>query len=294
MIDLAFHIITGALTGLLFALISMGFVIIYRSARVFNLAQGEVVMVGAFLLWTASQHWNWPIWLSVVFALTASMILGLLIERIILRPLIGEDLFALIMVTIGLMVFVRGFALVIWGGSIHFIPPIFPFAGFKLGPFILDRGLVIGGITTIILAVLVSWFFSRTRTGMAMSAVAEDHQIALSLGLSVKRSIAAAWAVSGALCTAVAIFFLSGKGMSFLVSDIGLAALPVAILAGLESISGLVLAGLIIGVSIGVAEYLLDPIFQGGVASIFPYVIMLIVLLIRPSGLFGWKTIERI
>jgi branched-chain amino acid transport system permease protein len=294
MINLASNIITGALTGLLFALISMGFVIIYRSARVFNIAQGEIVMMGAFFLWTASQAWNWPIWLSIVFALTCSFALGLFVERIILRPLIGEDLFALIMITIGLMVFMRGLALVVWGGSIHFIPPIFPLAGMKIGPFILDRGLVIGGVSTIFIGFLVSWFFNRTRTGMAMSAVAEDHQIALSLGLSVKKSVALAWAASGVLCTLAAIFFLSGKGMSFLVADIGLAALPVAILAGLESITGLILAGLIIGVSIGVAEFFLDPIFEGGVTSTFPYVIMLIVLLIRPSGLFGWKTIERI
>jgi branched-chain amino acid transport system permease protein len=294
MINLASNIITGAMTGLLYALISMGFVIIYRSARVFNIAQGEIVMMGAFFLWMVSQAWNWPIWFSVIFAIIFSMVLGLLVERFILLPLIGEDLFALIMVTIGLMVFMRGLALVIWGGSIHFIPPIFPVVGFKIGPFILDRGLVIGGISTIIIGFLISWFFNRTGAGMAMSAVAEDHQIALSLGLSVKKSVAIAWAASGGLCTLAGIFFLSGKGMSFLVADIGLAALPVAILAGLESITGLVLAGLIIGVSLGLAEFFLDPIFEGGVTSIFPYVIMLVVLLIRPSGLFGWKTIERI
>ena len=127
-----------------------------------------------------------------------------------------------------------------------------------------------------------------------MTAVAEDHQIALSLGLNVKRSIAIAWAISGVLCTMAATIFLSGKGMTFMVSDIGLAALPVALLAGLESVGGLVLAGAFIGISMGVAEHFLDPIFQGGVGAVFPFIVMIIVLLIRPSGLFGWKTIERI
>jgi len=144
------------------------------------------------------------------------------------------------------------------------------------------------------MAILFSWFFNHTRIGMEMTAVAEDHQIALSLGLTVKRSIAAAWAISGVLCTLAAIIFVGGKGMTFLVGDIGLAALPVALLAGLESIGGLILAGLIVGISMGVAEFFLDPVFEGGVAAVFPFVIMIIVLLIRPSGLFGWKTIERI
>lgn len=294
MIDLFSHVISGALVGLLYALIAMGFVIIYRSARVFNLAQGEIVVVGAFFIWTCAMYLELPMWLSIVLAFIGSLFLGLIIERVILRPLVGEELFALIMVTIGLMVFLRGLSLVIWGAEVHFIPSVFPMKGVKLGPFVLDRGLVIGAGMTVVVAFLFSWFFNRTRMGMEMTAVAEDHQIALSLGLNVKRSIAIAWAMSGVLCTLAAVVFLSGKGMTFLVADIGLAALPVALLAGLESIGGLVLAGLLIGVSMGVAEYFLDPIFQGGVAAVFPFAVMILILLIRPSGLFGWKTIERI
>lgn len=294
MISLLSHIISGALTGLLFALIAMGFVIIYRSGRIFNFAQGEVVVVGAFLIWSFAQYFGLPLWLSVVLAFAVSAILGLLVERLILRPLVGEELFALVMVTIGLLVFLRGAVLVVWGADVYFIPVIFPMAGIKVGPLMLDRGLVYGGGLTILIAVLFSWFFNHTRMGLEMTAVAEDHQIALSLGLKVKRSIAASWAISGVLCTLAAIIFVGGKGMTFMVGDIGLAALPVALLAGLESIGGLILAGLLIGISMGLAEHFLDPVFQGGVGAVFPFVIMIIVLLIRPSGLFGWKTIERI
>ncbi|MDY6878615.1 MAG: branched-chain amino acid ABC transporter permease [Desulfatiglans sp.] len=294
MISLLSHVISGALVGLLYALIAMGFVIIYRSARVFNLAQGEIVVVGAFLIWSFAMHFELPMWLSLVLAFGGSFLLGLIIERTILRPLVGEELFALIMVTIGLMVFLRGLSLVIWGAEVHFIPPVFSMKGVKLGPFMLDRGLVAGAVLTVVAAAFFSWFFNRTRMGMEMTAVAEDHQIALSLGLNVKKSIAIAWALSGVLCTLAAVVFLSGKGMTFLVGDIGLAALPVALLAGLESIGGLVLAGLLIGIAMGVAEHFLDPIFQGGVAAIFPFAVMIVILLIRPSGLFGWKTIERI
>lgn len=294
MSSLLSHLISGALIGLLYALIAMGFVIIYRAGRVFNFAQGEVVVISAFLIWTFVQPWGLPMWVSLLLSFSVSFLIGLAIERIILRPLVGEELFSLVMVTIGLLVFIRGLVLVIWGADVHFIPPAFSMKGVKLGPIMLDRGLVYGGILTILMAIVFSWFFNRTRTGMEMTAVAEDHQIALSLGLKVKRSIAAAWGISGVLCTMAAVIFVGGKGMTFVIGDIGMAALPVALLAGLESIGGLILAGLIIGVSQGLAEHFLDPMFQGGVGEVFPFVIMIIILLIRPTGLFGWKTIERI
>ena len=294
MINLLYHVIIGALVGLLYALIAMGFVIIYRCAKVLNLAQGEIVMVGAFLVWSFAHYFGLPLWLSLGLAFLVSLVLGLVAERLIFRPLVGEELFALVMVTVGLLIFIRGFVLIIWSAEVHFFPIVFPMAGIKIGPFMLDRGLVIGGGITILLAAMVSWFFNHTRMGLEMTAVAEDHQIALSLGLTVRRSTAIAWAISGVLSTLAAIIFLSGKGMTFQVANIGLAALPVALFAGMESVGGLILAGLIIGISMGVAEHFLDPIFEGGVAAVFPFVIMIIVLLVRPSGLFGWRTIERV
>ena len=294
MLSLLSYVANGALTGLLYALIAMSFVIIYRSARVFNFAQGEIVIVGAFLVWTFMSALNLPVWVSVPLALLVSMLLGVLIERLILRPLVGEDLFAFVMVTIGLLIFIRGVVLVAWGPEIRFFPMVLPMAAVKVGPLVFDRALVIGGAATLVIAAIASWFFNHTQLGLEMTAVAEDHQTALSLGISVKRSIAVSWAISGLLSTAAAIVFLNGKGMTFLASDIGFAALPVALLAGLESIGGVVLGGLIVGIAVGLAAYFLDPVFGGGVAAVFPFVIMVIILLIRPTGLFGWKTIERI
>lgn len=292
--DFLGYVASGALTGLLFALIAMSFVIIYRAARVFNFAQGEIVIVGAFLVWTFMSALDMPWWLGVPAALLSSLVLGLLIERLILRPLVGEGLFAFVMVTIGLLIFMRGVVLVIWGPEIRFFPVVLPMDAIRVGPLVLDRALTIGGGLTLVIAAVASWFFNHTQTGLAMSAVAEDHQTALSLGISVKRSIAVAWGISGVLSTIAAIVFLNGKGMTFLASDIGLSALPVALLAGLESIGGVVLGGLIVGIALGVAAYFLDPIFGGGVAAVFPFVIMIVILLVRPTGLFGWKTIERI
>lgn len=288
------YLVNGALAGLLYALIAMSFVIIYRSARVFNFAQGEIVVVGAFLVWTFMSALDFPVWLSVPLALLASLLLGVLIERLVLRPLVGEELFAFVMVTIGLLIFIRGVVLVAWGPEVRFFPAVLPMAAIRIGELVFDRALVIGGVVTLVVAAAASWFFNRTQMGLEMTAVAEDHQTALSLGISVKRSIAVAWGISGLLSTIAAIVFLNGKGMTFMASDIGFAALPVALLAGLESIGGVVLGGLIVGVAVGLAAYFLDPVFQGGVATVFPFVIMVIILLIRPTGLFGWKTIERI
>lgn len=288
------YVVNGALAGLLYALIAMSFVIIYRSARVFNFAQGEIVVVGAFLVWTFMSALDLPVWVSVPLALLASMLLGVLIERLVLRPLVGEELFAFVMVTIGLLIFIRGVVLVAWGPEIRFFPAVLPMAAIRIGELVFDRALVIGGAVTLLVAAAASWFFNRTQMGLEMTAVAEDHQTALSLGISVKRSIALAWGISGLLSTIAAIVFLNGKGMTFLASDIGFAALPVALLAGLESIGGVVLGGLIVGVAVGLAAYFLDPVFEGGVAAVFPFVIMVLILLIRPTGLFGWKTIERI
>lgn len=288
------YTINGALTGLLYALIAMSFVIIYRSARVFNFAQGELIVVGAFLIWTYMAQFDLDWWVAIPLALVSSLVLGLAVERIILRPLVGEDLFSFVMVTIGLLILIRGVVLVTWGPEVRFFPAILPVAAIRVGSIVIDQALLYGGALTVLIAVLASWFFNRTQAGLEMSAVAEDHETALSLGISVRRSIAVAWGASGMLSTIAAIVFLNGKGMTFLASDIGFAALPVALLAGLESIGGVVLGGLIVGVASGLAAYFLDPVFDGGVAAVFPFLIMVVILLVRPTGLFGWKTIERI
>lgn len=288
------YTINGALTGLLYALIAMSFVIIYRAARVFNFAQGELIVVGAFLIWTYMAQFDLDWWIAIPLALVSSLVLGLVVERLVLRPLVGEDLFSFVMVTIGLLILIRGVVLVTWGPEVRFFPAILPVVAIRLGSIVIDQALLYGGALTVLIAILTSWFFNRTQAGLEMSAVAEDHETALSLGISVRRSIAIAWAISAMLSTIAAIVFLNGKGMTFLASDIGFAALPVALLAGLESIGGVVLGGLIVGVASGLAAYFLDPVFDGGVAAVFPFLIMIVILLVRPTGLFGWKTIERI
>lgn len=295
MTDLISNTVNGALLGLLYALVAMGFVVIYRASRVFNFAQGEFVVIGGFLVWWFTLDLGFPIWAGILLALLSAAVFGLLIERLFFRRLIGESVFAMVMVTIALLILLRGVVLVLWGPQVRPFPPIFPTEPLiVMGDVFIDRALLFGGIITIFLALFMNWFFTRTRHGLKMSAVAEDHQIAMSMGISVRRSVALAWVLGSVLSAIGAMVFLSGKSLTFLASDIGLAALPVALLAGVESVGGLIPAGLIVGIATGLASGYLDPIVGGSVGVVFPYLIMLIILFIRPTGLYGWETIERV
>jgi branched-chain amino acid transport system permease protein len=293
-IDFFEYLINGLLVGLLYALIAMGFIVIYRASKVFNFAQGELVVVGGFLVWWFTIDLGLPLWASLPLSFAAAAVFGIIIERVFFSRLVGESVFAMVMVTIGLLILLRGVVLVAWGPNVRPFPIVFAQPPVMLGDILVPRGLLFGGIFTVVAALGLSWFFNRTRPGLRMTAVAEDHQIALSMGISVKQSIAIAWALGAVLSTAGAIIFLSGKSLNFLVSEIGFAAVPVAILAGLESIAGLLLAGLIVGAVQGLAMGYLDPWVGAAVGSVLPFVIMLLILFVRPTGLFGWKTIERV
>ncbi len=287
-------VINGALIGLLYALVAMGFVVIYRASKVFNFAQGELVILGGFIVWYTTFQLGFNLYISIPLSLLASALAGYLIERIFLTRLIGEAVFSMVMVTIGLLILLRGVVLIFFGPAVRPFPVIFPLRPLFIGDILIPMNLLIGGGITIVIAVGLSLFFNRTRSGLRMTAVAEDHIVASSMGISVKGSIAFAWVIGAILSTIGAMIFLSGKSLTFLASDIGFVALPVALLAGLESIGGLILAGIIVGVAQSLATAYLDPLVGGAVGSVIPYVIMLVILLIRPTGLFGWRTIERV
>lgn len=294
MIEFLNYLINGALIGLLYALIAMGFVVIYRASKVFNFAQGELVVFGGFLVWWMIMELGLPMWAGLPLAFAAAVAFGLLIERLFFSRLVGESVFSMVMVTIGLLILIRGVILVAFGPQVRPFPIVFPLAPIMVGDLLIPRSLLYGGLLTIVIGFGLSWFFNKTRAGLRMTAVAEDHQVAMSMGISVRRSVAFAWALGSVLSTLGAIVYLSGKSLNLLTSEIGMAALPVALLAGLESIGGLLLAGLLVGIVQGLAMAYLDPLVGGAVGSVLPFIIMLLVLLIRPTGMFGWKTIERV
>ena len=288
------YALNGALLGLLYALVAMGFVVIYRASKVFNMAVGEMLVLGAFLVWWAIASRGMHPAVGLAAALAISVLVGLAIERLLFRRLIGESVFSMIMVTIGLLILMRGLVLVIWGPQERAFPALIPLNPLIVGEMIVPRPLLAAGVLAVLFAFGLHWFFNRSRAGLAMSAVAEDHQIALSMGISVRRSIAFAWALGGVMSVVASVGYLSGKSLTFLSSEVGFASLPVALLAGLESLRGLLLAGLIVGIVQGLTAAYVDPLIGGNAASVVPYIFMLGVLIVRPTGMFGWRRIERV
>lgn len=294
MTDLLNYVVNGILLGELYALLALGFVVIYRASKVFNFAQGELMLVGAFTVWTLTLGAGLPTAVAIPLAFVCSIAYGFIIERLFFARLIGESVFSMVMVTIGLVILIRGLILVIWGSAERQFPALLPVAPIIAGDFIFPTSLVIGAGFTATLAVGLWWFFNRSRFGLTLTAVAEDPKTAIAMGISVTRATTLAWMLGAAISTVGAIVYLNGRTLSLVSAEIGLAALPVALFAGLESILGLLLAGAIMGILQTLVAAYVDPHIGGAASSIVPYVFMLLMLFIRPTGLFGWRSIERV
>lgn len=292
--DFVNYAVNGILLGQLYALVAMGFVVIYRASKVFNFAQGEMVLLGGFLVWTFAVQFGFSPIAALGMALLAGIAVGWGIERVFFSRLVGQSVFAMVMVTVGLIVLLRGLMLVIWGAQERQFPAILPLQPVIIGQLILPTSLLAGGVCALVAAAALWWFFNHSRAGLALSAVSEDHEVAQSLGISVNVAIAVAWMLGSALSVLGASIYLSGKTLTFGASEIGFAALPLALLAGLESIGGLLLAGMLIGLVQGLTAAYVDTKFGGNVSVVVPYLFMLVVLLVRPTGFFGWTRIERV
>lgn len=294
MINFVNYAVNGILLGQLYALIAMGFVVIYRASKVFNFAQGEMVLLGGFLVWSFAFGLGVSPLSALGLAILAGVLLGALIERLLFSRLVGQSVFAMVMVTVGLIVLLRGLMQMIWGAQEKPFPAILPRQPVIIGDLIFPTALLAGGACALLAAAALWQFFNHSRMGLALSAVSEDHEVAQSLGISVNRAIAVAWMLGSGLSVLGAAIYLSGKTLTFAASEIGFAALPIALLAGLESIGGLLLAGLIIGLIQGLTAAYVDTKIGGNASIIVPYLCMLLVLLVRPTGLFGWTRIERV
>ena len=288
------YALNGILLGELYALVAMGFVVIYRASKVFNFAQGEMVLLGGLLVWTFTMGMGLPVWLGLACAIVASLVTGFCIERLFFSRLVGESVFTMVMVTVGLVVLIRGAILVVWGAQERQFPALLPREPLIIGGLIFPSSLLAGGACALVAAVALSWFFNRSRAGLALSAVSEDHEVAQSLGISVRRSVTVAWMLGSLLSLLGAAIYLSGKTLTVNASEIGFSALPLALLAGLESIGGLLLAGALIGLVQGLTAAYVDPRLGVHVSAVVPYIFMLFVLFVRPTGMFGWRRIERV
>jgi len=285
-------LVDGTLTGLVYGLVALAFVVIYRASRIVNLAQGQLVLLGAYL--TGSLMAGLPLPLALALALVLSVLAGVFIERLVFRPLIGQPVFSIVMASIGLLILLQGVVQLVWGAQTRPFAQIFPEGAWRLDALVVNKRLVIGAAITLAAVESMRLFFMKTRVGLRLAAVAEDHFVALSLGVSVKGATRIAWALGALLSTTAAMILLSGNVLGLQAGDIGLRALPVALLGGLESPRGAVVGGVIVGVGEAFAARYLDPLTGGAMSQIFPFMLMIVVLLVRPQGLFGWKVIERL
>ena len=287
-------LINGTLTGAVYGVVALSFVVIYRASKIVNLAQGQVIMVSAFFVWFFVQKMEMPLWAGLPLSLVASVCMGAVVERIVFRRLIGQPVFSVVMASIGLLILLQGAVQLIFGAQTRPFPQVLPDGAWKIGDILLNKSLLIGALLTFLLTELLNLFFTRTSAGLRLAAVAEDHVTAMSLGISVRNATAIAWMMGVTLSLIAAIILLSGKVLGLQAAEIGLRALPVALLGGLESVRGASLAGILIGIGEALASRYIDPHTAGAASMVFPYLLMVFLLLFRPQGFFGWKRIERL
>jgi branched-chain amino acid transport system permease protein len=288
-------LITGVAVGSVYALMALGFVLIFKASSVVNFGPGELVLFGAYVSWATILQMHLPLYVALPLTLVTSVALGLIIERGVLRPLIGEPLISVIMVTFGFASVIRGVLNMVWGSDTRPFPALFSSEPFHLGPVPVSPVHLWSFVMVVILLAAFSVFFKYSLTGMAMRATADNQQVALSLGVSVKGIFALSWCIATVVSTLGGIILGSVRGgVDFSLAELGLKVFPVVILGGLDSVMGAIVGGVLIGVFENLSGGYLDPIFGGGVKEVAPFAILVLILMLRPYGLFGKVEIERV
>jgi len=282
----------GLLSGVMYALVAIGFVLIYKTSGVLNFAQGAMVLFAA-LTFVSLTEMGLPFVAALAITLAAMTLLGITVERTVLRPLANRSPMTLFMATLGLSYILEGLAQLLWGTQVHRLDLGISNDPFEVGGiFISTFDLVAAGIAGVMVAVLTS-FFRFTRTGLAFRAVADDQFAALAVGLRLDRIWIAVWTAAGVVALVAGLLWGARLGVQFSLSLVVLKALPVLVLGGFDSVLGAIVAGLLIGMTEKLAEVYLGPFVGGGIEGWFAYAVALVVLLVRPSGLFGQKLVER-
>jgi branched-chain amino acid transport system permease protein len=286
-------LIGGLLAGVMYSLVAIGFVLIYKASGVFNFAQGAMVLFAA-LTFVSLVERGIPFWLAFVICLAVMVLLALLVERIVLRPLVNRPPIILFMATLGLSYVIEGFAQSLWGAQVHGLELGISDEPLEIKGMLLSQFDLFASATAALLVVVLSVLFNKTRVGLSLRAVADDPLAALAVGVKLPRIWALVWSVAGFVGLVAGLLWGARLGVQFSLSLIVLKALPVLIIGGFSSISGAIIGGLIIGASEKLAEVYLGPLIGGGLENWFPYVLALLFLLVRPAGLFGERAIERV
>jgi branched-chain amino acid transport system permease protein len=289
----------------LYSLVALGFVLIYKASGVFNFAQGSMVLFAALAVARMSE--KMPLWAAILVAIVIMVALAFVIERLVLRPLVNQEGVALLMATLGVTYFLDGLGQAVWGSDIYSIElgiarePVMILDGVFQGGILINRDDVAAAVVAVLLVAALALFFQKTKTGRALRAVADDHQAAQSIGIPLNRIWVIVWSVAGLVAIVAGVIWGGKLGVQFSLSQVALKALPVVILGGFTSIPGAIVGGLIIGVGEKMAEVFLGPplvkaldLAGGGIENWFAYVLALLFLLVRPEGLFGERNIDRV
>lgn len=285
--------VNGALSGLMYSLVAMGIVLIYKSSSVPNLAQGALVMLGAYVVLAFSSGLGLSMWLAIPLAMVCMFFAGVGIERVALRRLAGRPVVMILMMTLGLDIFVRASSMTVWGGTARPMrigisdDPLF------LGPLLLNRTYVVGAVVALALFAVFVLFF-RTRRGVVLRAISDDYLASWAVGISVERGVALSWALSSMVATAAGVLWGSIQGVDQSLSLLLLKGITVGVLGGLDSLGGAILAGILLGVFESVASGYLDKLLGGGSRDLVVAAVLILTIMIRPRGLFGRHDIERI
>jgi branched-chain amino acid transport system permease protein len=299
MLDFLFFVevtLSGLMAGVMYSLVALGFVLIFKASGIFNFAQGVMALFAALTLVGLMEKFGFPIWLAIIGTIAVMIALAWLIERLMLRHLVNQEPIILFMATIGLAYVLEGAGDIMWGSDVKLLDLGIPQGAWE---WLYDQGIYIEKLemfaagTAAIMVAFLAVFFQKTRIGRALRAVADDHQAALSVGISLNTIWVIVWSVAGVVALVAGIMWGSKSGVQFSLSLIALKALPVLILGGFTSVPGAIVGGMIIGVGEKLAEVYVGPFVGGAIENWFAYMLALAFLLFRPQGLFGEKIIER-
>jgi branched-chain amino acid transport system permease protein len=286
-------VLSGASIGLMYSLIALGFVLVYKATDAINFAQGEFVMLAGMVVVTVLGA-QAPLIAAIVVVLLVMIGFGFGLEKVVLRPLLGRPVVAVIMATIGVAALLRGWGPLVLGIETRNLPLPIGDEPITIGPASLPPIQVLGAVVALLFFVVFNWFFKKSRMGVAMRAVADNQQVAQAMGINVERYFALAWAMAGIVSALGGVVWGSMLGVDVQLALVGLKVFPVVILGGLDSIGGALIGGLIIGIVESLAAGYLDPYVGGGTKDFAPYVLMILVLMVRPYGIFGRRQIERV
>lgn len=287
-------IVSGLAVGGVYALIALGFVLIYKATSIINFATGEFMMIGAYFFYSFMVFMGLPAVPAFLAVMACAALLGLLVERLVLRHMLGQPTISIIMVTIGLSSILMGIAEMVWGSDFRSFPALLPRAPLIIGEIVVRSNLFYGFVLAVAVVIVFALFFKFAKVGVAMRATAADQTASFSMGINVKAMFTLSWAFGAVAATLGGIIIGNIGGVHPTLGHIGLKIFPVVILGGLDSIGGAVLAGFIMGIIENLAGGYLDPYFHGGVKDVAPFVVLVLILLIKPYGLFGKEEIERL